>query len=268
MQMRALFLTLLLCNFKAYGEPYLAKYQNEPCPINNNTDVTKEYAELQKAAQERDKSKVNAPSSTPELSEEGDCLSFQGLELCNNLAEVEANDAQIDTSHDLAAFMTTVTAASASSGRVDNPSIFGGQSTSCKSFPLNMRDCCKDSGLLEDFVSCPRELRDLQQAKAEGRALFLGSYKDGKLVRDTKYVYCIFPNKIAKIIQDQGRAGQLHIGFHSLMKPDCRGISLQEFQSLDLAQIDFTELGAEIKAMLSQKTINPKAIEEQIYAKI
>jgi Type-1V conjugative transfer system mating pair stabilisation len=262
-----IFLLLIMCSIKAYALSKLDKYRSETFVINNTTNIAKDYAELQAAAHVHDKNKVKADAvNLPEISEQDNCLSFQGQDYCNNLAVVEADNEQVDTSRDLASFMTTVAAASDSSGRVDNPSIFGGQPATCKYYPLNMRDCCKDSGILEDVFSCPRELFDLQQAKIEGRALSLGHYKDSKAV--TRYVYCIFPHKIAKLIQDQGRAGQLHIGFHSLMKPDCRGISLKEFQALDLAQIDFTELGAEIKAMLSQKTINPKSLEEQIYAKI
>ncbi|WP_343118844.1 conjugal transfer protein TraN, partial [Escherichia coli] len=45
-----------------------------------------------------------------------------------------------------------------------------------------------------------------------------------------KRSYCQFDSKLAQIVQQQGRNGQLRIGFGSAKHPDCRGITVDELQ--------------------------------------
>nr|MDQ6121391.1 conjugal transfer protein TraN [Klebsiella pneumoniae subsp. pneumoniae] len=49
-----------------------------------------------------------------------------------------------------------------------------------------------------------------------------------------KRSYCQFDSKLAQIVQQQGRNGQLHIGFGGASSPDCRGITVAELQGLIL----------------------------------
>ena len=51
---------------------------------------------------------------------------------------------------------------------------------------------------------------------------------------------CCFASKLARIINEQGRP-QLGIGWGSPEAPDCRGLSPEEFQSIDFSQIDLSE---------------------------
>ena len=46
--------------------------------------------------------------------------------------------------------------------------------------------------------------------------------------------------KLAQIVQQQGRNGQLHIGFGGASSPDCRGITVAELQGIDFNKLDFT----------------------------
>jgi conjugal transfer mating pair stabilization protein TraN len=45
---------------------------------------------------------------------------------------------------------------------------------------------------------------------------------------------------LARIINEQGRP-QLDIGWGTAESPDCRGLSPEEFQSIDFSQIDLSE---------------------------
>ncbi|KAB0545467.1 hypothetical protein F7Q90_24710 [Pantoea stewartii subsp. stewartii] len=58
---------------------------------------------------------------------------------------------------------------------------------------------------------------------------------------EKKEGYCQFDSKLAKIIQDQGRRGQLGIGFGSSKSPDCRGLTVDELQHLDFSAINFAD---------------------------
>jgi conjugal transfer mating pair stabilization protein TraN len=54
-----------------------------------------------------------------------------------------------------------------------------------------------------------------------------------------KRSYCQFDSKLAQIVQQQGRNGQLHIGFGGASSPDCRGLRLKN-QRIDFNKLDFT----------------------------
>ena len=53
--------------------------------------------------------------------------------------------------------------------------------------------------------------------------------------------YCVFDNKLARIIQYQGRSGQLGIGFGGASSPDCRGITVDELQKIDFNAMDYSD---------------------------
>ncbi|HDV8375839.1 TPA: conjugal transfer protein TraN, partial [Raoultella ornithinolytica] len=57
---------------------------------------------------------------------------------------------------------------------------------------------------------------------------------------EKKRSYCQFDSKLAQIVQEQGRNGQLHIGFGGASSPDCRGITVAELQGINFNQLDFT----------------------------
>ncbi|EGC4561864.1 conjugal transfer protein TraN, partial [Escherichia coli] len=63
-----------------------------------------------------------------------------------------------------------------------------------------------------------------------------------------KKAYCQFDSKLAQIVQAQGRKGQLGIGFGSGKHPDCRGITVEELQSLKFDRMDFSNFYSDLNA--------------------
>ena len=120
------------------------------------------------------------------------------------------------------------------------PTIFKGEPQECEKYLLGTRDCCTDNGFLDGLIHCPAEMQPLQQAKNEKRVVELGHYKH-HVFGTTRYVYCVFPTKLARIIQFDGRQGQLHIPFGTPKYPDCRGLTPEQLESMDFKQFDLSE---------------------------
>lgn len=141
--------------------------------------------------------------------------------------------------------------------------IFKGFYQECETYPLKLRDCCTDEGFLDGIISCPAELQSLQRAKIEHRVVYLGHYKP-HFYSTTRYGFCVFPSKLAGIIQIQGRSAQLGIGFGQVKTPNCRGITPEELARLDFKRLDMGELVAEFS---SKKTL-PKNEELETIGKV
>lgn len=129
-------------------------------------------------------------------------------------------------------------------------SIFAGIQKSCDRFALGFLDCCADKGWGKDhIVSCSQAEKDLKTDKTNLLTVYVGQYckKDpmGVCVEKRK-AYCVFPSRLARIIQVQGRRDQLHIGFGDPEHPDCRGLTREEFARLDLGSMDFSDFYADI----------------------
>jgi conjugal transfer mating pair stabilization protein TraN len=69
-----------------------------------------------------------------------------------------------------------------------------------------------------------------------------------------KQIQCCFASKLARIINQQARP-QLDIDFGTVDAPDCRGLSPEEFQSIDFSQIDLSEYISDI-TIKSQSVID------------
>ncbi len=124
-------------------------------------------------------------------------------------------------------------------------SIFSGYPSSCDRVTLGYIDCCSEKGWGKDIhlARCSSAEKDLALAKQNMQTIYIGEYcKDrvlGVCVEHRKG-YCVFPSKIARIIQQQGRAGQLHIGFGKPNAPNCKGLTRQQFAELNFEKIDFS----------------------------
>ncbi|MDP3706141.1 MAG: conjugal transfer protein TraN [Legionellaceae bacterium] len=125
------------------------------------------------------------------------------------------------------------------------PGIFRGGMQECEKYMWGMRDCCTDDGFLDGIINCPRELQVLQQAKREHRVAYVGHYKPHRF-STTRYRYCVFPTKLAGIVQIQGRFAQLGIGFGSVWHPDCRGVTPEELERINFKALDLSEMVAEL----------------------
>ncbi|HEC2564909.1 type-F conjugative transfer system mating-pair stabilization protein TraN [Raoultella ornithinolytica] len=127
-----------------------------------------------------------------------------------------------------------------------NVSAFTGEGRSCRKAMAGFSNCCKDSGWGNDvgLASCNTEEKALAEAKKRKLSIYVGSYCAHKVLGvciEKKEGYCQFESKLAKIIQDQGRRGQLGIGFGRGSSPDCRGLTVAELQRLNFDNINFAD---------------------------
>lgn len=122
---------------------------------------------------------------------------------------------------------------------------FTGQAKYCKKFAAGFSNCCKDSGWGQDvgLARCSGNDKALAKAKANKLTISIGEFCSKKVLGvclEKKRSYCQFDSKLAQIVQQQGRNGQLHIGFGRAKSPDCRGISVDELQRINFDELDFT----------------------------
>ncbi|EML2682244.1 conjugal transfer protein TraN, partial [Klebsiella michiganensis] len=93
------------------------------------------------------------------------------------------------------------------------------------------------------LARCSSEEKALAKAKTNKLTISIGEFCSKKVLGvclEKKRSYCQFDSKLAQIVQQQGRNGQLHIGFGGAKSPDCRGISVDELQRINFDQLDFT----------------------------
>lgn len=122
---------------------------------------------------------------------------------------------------------------------------FTGQAQFCKKFAVGFSNCCQDSGWGHDMglARCSDEEKALAKAKAQRLTVSVGEFCSKKVLGvclAKKRSYCQFDSKLAQIIQQQGRAWQLGMGFGDPHHPDCRGITPTELQRLHFDKLDFS----------------------------
>ncbi|MED7793168.1 type-F conjugative transfer system mating-pair stabilization protein TraN [Klebsiella aerogenes] len=134
----------------------------------------------------------------------------------------------------------------------ENVRAFTGKGMSCKKFAAGFNNCCKDSGWGADagLSSCSSEEKALGKAKEKKLTVYVGEYCSKKVLGvclEKKRGYCQFDSKLARIVQEQGRKGQLGIGFGSGSSPDCRGITIDELQRLKFDIMDFSDFYSDLE---------------------
>jgi len=127
-----------------------------------------------------------------------------------------------------------------------NVRAFGGQAISCRKAFAGFNNCCKDSGWGADagLAACNSDEMAIGKAKAKKVTVSVGERCDHKALGvcvQKSQVYCVFTGKLARIIQEQGRRDQLHVGFGSGDSPDCRGITVPELQGINFDLINFAD---------------------------
>lgn len=135
----------------------------------------------------------------------------------------------------------------------ENVRAFTGKGMSCKKFAAGFNNCCKDSGWGQDIglSSCSSDEKALGKAKDRKLTVYVGEYCSKKVLGvclEKKRGYCVFDSKLARIVQEQGRRGQLGTGFGSGSSPDCRGITVDELQRLDFGVMDFSDFYSDLDA--------------------
>lgn len=131
---------------------------------------------------------------------------------------------------------------------LDNQNLraFTGRPMACRKSGFGFSDCCKDSGWghKAGLAKCNSEENVLGKAKEKKVVIYVGTYCDKKVLKKCvrkKSSYCVFDNKLARIVQYQGRSGQLGIGFGGAKHPDCRGITVEELQRINFNAMDYSD---------------------------
>lgn len=134
-----------------------------------------------------------------------------------------------------------------------NVRAFTGKPVECRMAIAGFNNCCKDSGWGQGIglAHCDSEEKALGKAKEKLLTVYVGTYCSKKALGvclQKKKAYCQFDSKLAQIVQAQGRKGQLGIGFGSGKHPDCRGITVEELQSLRFDRMDFNNFYSDLNA--------------------
>lgn len=169
----------------------------------------------------------------------------------------------------------------------DTLTLFNGEKAGCHKPVFGLVNCCagKSSGLLSTavggaalagglpaitalatpflsyFLCSPNEMI-LDVKDRMGLCHYVGTYCSSKtlgICTSKRKNYCCFESKLARILQEQGRI-QLGKDWGKAKKPECQGFLVEEFQQLDLSQMDFTEVYSEF--MEAAKV--PDAVETSI----
>lgn len=144
--------------------------------------------------------------------------------------------------------------------------IFKGKALKCKNYVLGFVDCC-DSRTILDAVggsgvllqACRSDwdqVVELSQKREQGLCHWNWKWTSKKgplgITLEESESYCCFNSKLGRIINEQGRA-QIGKGWGSKSNPenpDCTGFTVEQLQSLDFSQIDFSDFYADIKPVL------------------
>jgi conjugal transfer mating pair stabilization protein TraN len=130
--------------------------------------------------------------------------------------------------------------------------IFNGKAQQCRSsdkfFGLAGGGCCKDNKYALGLMSCNAEEKALQIKKENDKCHYIGEYCSKKInigfskicVRESKS-YCCFNSTLGRIFAEQGREQLSDIDWGIPENPNCRGFTVEEFQRLDLSQMDLNE---------------------------
>jgi conjugal transfer mating pair stabilization protein TraN len=187
------------------------------------------------------------------------------IQTCSNTANVTCGDGKsycldgncVDHSYkpsnDFAKSISALSAVSDASKQLDPSSmtIFAGHSSECNEIPVGFSNCCTEEGWGQDvgLANCPLEAKILHEAREKGVVVKVGRYcsASGPIpCLEHSQVFCVFNSKLARIIQEQGRRGQLQIDFGSAQSPNCLGVTPDQLKSIDFGKIDFKEFYSDI----------------------
>lgn len=152
-----------------------------------------------------------------------------------------------------------------------NVRAFTGSAKFCKMAAAGFSNCCKDSGWGQDIgiANCSTEEKALGKAKEKQLTVSVGEFCSKKVLGvclEKKRGYCQFDSKLAQIVQQQGRNGQLHIGFGAAKNPDCRGITQTELQQIKFDNLDFSNFFEDLQN--NQNIPDNNALTERVREQI
>lgn len=172
---------------------------------------------------------------------------------CDTSKSEEADDMAEGLSR-LGALAGVAADVSANQVRSGTPSIFTGKNSTCRKVIANARNCCHGS---HQMTHCSQDEKRLAKAKEEGRAAYVGTYCAKKILTcvEEKESWCVFPTKLASIVQIQGRLRQLGINFGwaggKENEANCRGITPEELERINFAALDLSPIQQELIARMA-----------------
>lgn len=129
----------------------------------------------------------------------------------------------------------------------NNFTLFKGTADTCSKPVFGLANCCGGNGIpLIGVCSAAEKLLD--QKIDKGLCHFIGSFCGKSILgvcTSKRKSYCCYQSKLTRIIQEGGRA-QLGLTFGTPKRADCAGFTIEQFASLDLSKMDFTEIYNEL----------------------
>lgn len=148
---------------------------------------------------------------------------------------------------------------------------FTGNGMNCSLAPIGFLNCCADHGWGKDIGlgKCTSEEKTLGKDRENGYAIYVGKYCSDRVLGvciTHKKSFCVFNGLLAEDVQNQGRRGQLNIGFGSAKTPDCSGLSVAQLQQINFSKIDFSNLESQLEKQAQYP--NQSSVSEYIENKI
>lgn len=147
-------------------------------------------------------------------------------------------------------------------------SVFKGEPLRCRKAILGFRNCCKDSGwgLSIGLAQCDDQEKKLMARQDAKATHYVGTYCSNKsllgVCLEKAMSYCGFDSSLGRIIQEAGRT-QLGKSWGAAKSPDCSGFTVDEFQQLDLSNVDFSDFYADKMKSLTGPDPNATATRIQ-----
>ncbi len=241
------------------GEKALNECERDACvaakkKVLKRDEKTGEALPIERQTQIFDKETVRALEKAQKQGENADSSILQNMPDIPPAKEVENRPANEALTQLLAAKGGANTALDEETGET---LLFVGQSAECSEGGANFRNCCKKKGWGLDLslAHCNKQEKELGEARSQGRAIQVGRFcAHHSFLGCTSHheSWCIFPSKLARIIQEQGRLKQLGISFGHGHHPDCSGIRPDDYKGINFSQIDLTAAFSETSDMFPQ----------------
>jgi conjugal transfer mating pair stabilization protein TraN len=105
--------------------------------------------------------------------------------------------------------------------------------------------------IVMQYLQCGQSDQLLALRKGQDLCTFIGSYCSTKVLGacvEQKESYCCYNSKLARIINEQGRA-QIGKGYgNDIQNPDCSGFTVDQLNQLDFSKMDLSEFTQDIQA--------------------